>query len=474
MPPASRIPITLALALASSSALATPLIPRGLPPQTRGLQGTDDQGVSNALVGDPTNLALRYANLEQQISPGNRRYNFFWSSYEDQLPASPTPLACDASHILVPANESDRIARGYNRYHCYSLPQLETSDALLALDASIGAASTAIVYASPDWAADPACTGFPWPPSPNFRLGCLPWKNFDDWEDFINLLIERWRSPWGSGKARLSGLCIWNEIQSMGWSDPSPVLPNRWNGQPWTAAEMDIYTGAIAELFIRAGRAATRQSLDGDGVMLWLSTDHFTKAPQLKTGDVGHVGLYDFLDSFWPQVANASFAWGVCVHPYDAGDPRQDLSSDGIYTFVNLKALVAEYQCKKVVEILGVPPGDCWEWPQTLMWASEQGWPQGPSMNKTLQARNICFAHGLSLSQGLWSVTHNLFQSATPSSQGGSGDFSLIDEPPLCRANLTNCVGLETYDAYRATAPGVYGVTSDHYCCTRWLWGCGA
>jgi hypothetical protein len=27
-------------------------------------------------------------------------------------------------------------------------------------------------------------------------------------------------------------------------------------------------------------------------------------------------------------------------------------------------------------------------------------------------------------------------------------------------------------DAYRATAPGVFGVTSDHYCCTRWASGC--
>ena len=58
-----------------------------------------------------------------------------------------------------------------------------TQDALLAADAAIGSASTAIVYAAPPYAVNPLCTGFPWPPNPNFRLGCLPWENFDDWEE---------------------------------------------------------------------------------------------------------------------------------------------------------------------------------------------------------------------------------------------------------------------------------------------------
>jgi len=123
---------------------------------------------------------------------------------------------------------------------------------------------------------------------------------------------------------------------------------------------------------------------------------------------------------------------------------------------------------------LGVARADCARYPQVLMWASEQGWPQSKAVNKSVQARNICFAHGLSLAQNLWSVTHNTFQSEQPSSQGGSGDFSLIDEPPLCDAALSNCDGLVTWEAYKATAPGAYGVTKEHYCCTAWGWGCGA
>jgi len=447
-------------------------IPKGGPPIIRGLQGNDDEEIPLNLLSDPVSLQERYNNLDKLLSPGNRRYNMFWNSFEDANPPSSEPISCDSSHILTPLNETDRIARGYNRYHCYSRARLESFDVIFAQDARIGAVSTAIVYGSPDFAVDPQCTGFPWPPNPNFKLGCLPWKNFADWEDYINLLSERWRAPLGSGQARLSGYCIWNEIQSMGWSDPSPVLPNRYNGVPWTNEQLNTYTGAIAELFVRAGRAATRQSLDGEGVTLWLSTDHFTMAPSLTNGDVGHIGLYTFLDSFWPQVSNASFAWGVCVHPYDNGDPRSDLSKQGIYTFVNLRSLVGEYQCKKLNEVLNVSLSDCWQWPQTQLWASEQGWPISPGVNKSIQARNICLAHGLSLSQGLWSVTHNTFQTMESSSQGGSGDFSLIDEPPKCLATLSNCTGLETFDAYVATAPGVFGVTSDHYCCSKWNIGC--
>lgn len=450
---------------------ALPSFPNGSPPRIRGLQGVDDQGIPFSLIGTP-DLALRYASLETNIAPGNRRYNLFWMAFEP-TESSSTPLTCDNGFIAIPANETDRIARGYLRFHCYSIAQLESVDTILQMDASIGSASTAIVYGTPPWAADPACTGFPWPPEPNFRAGCIPWKNFDDWEDYVGMLIERYRAPWGSQGARLSGLCIWNEIQSQGWSDPSPVLPNRFNSSPyWTPAQLTVYTDAIATLFNRAALASARQQ-NSDPPMLWLSTDHFVTAPPLSRGDVGHIGLYEFLDSFWlsPLIANATWAWGVCVHPYDGGDPRQDFSASGIYTFATLRSLVASYQCEKLAEA-GVPKSDCYLWPQTQMWASEQGWPQSKTMNKTLQARNICYAHELSLAQGLWSVTHNTFQSPTPSSQGGSGDFSLIDEPPKCAVNLTNCNGLETWDAYRSTNPNTFGFSNDHYCCQTWQAGC--
>ena len=93
-------------------------------------------------------------------------------------------------------------------------------------------------------------------------------------------------------------------------------------------------------------------------------------------------------------------------------------------------------------------------------------------MNKTLQARNICYAHSLSLAQGVYAVTHNLFQSPTPSNQGGSGDFSLLEEPPVVAVDLSNASGHETWEAYVSTSPAVFGKSSGHYCCERWQTGC--
>lgn len=449
----------------------------GLPVQTRGVQGVDDDSMTQTLLtaGDAAALTLRYAHLSAEVMPGVRRYNLFWSSLE-AVPSSPTlPASCPPGTQVTPASEAARVARGYNRYHCYDAALLERFDDILARDAAIGAASGIIAYGSPDWAQHPGCTGFPWPPNPNYKSGCLPWDALPDWEDYINLLVERWHAPWGSGRASVSALCIWNEWQSCGgWADGSPVLPNRATGHEppfFTPAQMAVYAGMVANMTLLAGRAAARQN--PENVMLWLSTDHFNVAPKLAAGDIGHIGLYELLDAVWPLV-NLTVPWGIAVHPYDAGDPRANLSAHGIYTFATLRADVAEYQCRKLAEVAGVPLADCYAWPQTQMWASEQGWPQGPTMNKTLQGRNICLAHELSLAQRLWAVTHNMFQGATPSNQGGGGDYSLIDEPPVIAANLSSAAqsNRDTYLAYMSTAPDVFGLTDDHYCCTRWAVGC--
>jgi hypothetical protein len=155
----------------------------------------------------------------------------------------------------------------------------------------------------------------------------------------------------------------------------------------------------------------------------------------MASGDVGSVGLYDLLDEIWPLIP-VSVPWSVAVHPYDNGDPRTNMSMMGIYTFLTLNATVATYQCKKLQET-GVLASSCWQYPQVQMWASEQGWPFSASTNpfkccsKLIQARNICYAHGLALAQGLWAVTHNFFQGPYPTSQGGA-DYSLVDEVRFC------------------------------------------
>ena len=463
---APRAGLLLLAGLAGASAGPVPLV---------AVSGVDDQTMSDycASAGGGQ-LGARYATLQHDLAPGMRRYNAFWSAAESSppFPAGSPPAACPPGTMLVPdGGEPARVARGYRAYHCYSAPFVAAFDDYLALDAQIGAASAFIVYGSPPWARTAGCTGFPWGKD-MYQEGCLPWGHLDAWFDYILFLTERWSAPWGSGKARLSHLVIWNEVQSMGWADPSPVLPNRWAGAPWSAAQLSLYTAMIANLTLLAGAAARVNS--GEGMMLWLSTDHFTTAPPLQHGDVGHIGLYDLLPPMM-ELVGTGLDWGVAVHPYDAGDPRANLTAQGVYTFATLKEAVADVQCALLTKT-GLPPSACASAPQTLMYASEQGWPfNAKTMNKTTQARNICLAHELSLAQAVYAVTHNFFQAPAPTSQGDAGDFSLLDYVlpvgPLF-PNLTNGRGHATYDAYAALNPAVWGKSSAHYCCTAWGVGC--
>lgn len=182
----------LAIACASLSSAVGPGLPKLV-----GVQGLDDQSMSDAAFGmAPGVLEARYAAELADIHPGLRRYNFFWSGLEGAVPPAATRFACPPGTTAVPANETDRVARAlwygfarcsllrrspsplplapgnYHLFHCYDSAMISQTDTLLGADAAIGAASAFIVYGSPSWAANPACTGFPWGPGPNYRQGC--------------------------------------------------------------------------------------------------------------------------------------------------------------------------------------------------------------------------------------------------------------------------------------------------------------
>lgn len=72
------------------------------------------------------------------MKPGIRRYNMFWSGLEPHpSSAAPPPGGCSAGLMLVPANATDRAARGYNNYHCYNVASVANMDVLIQLDAVV-------------------------------------------------------------------------------------------------------------------------------------------------------------------------------------------------------------------------------------------------------------------------------------------------------------------------------------------------
>jgi hypothetical protein len=55
-------------------------------------------------TGRIEDLDLRYRTIQEKLTPGNRRYNLFWTEFESTLPSS-APMTCPPATLLVPANE---------------------------------------------------------------------------------------------------------------------------------------------------------------------------------------------------------------------------------------------------------------------------------------------------------------------------------------------------------------------------------
>ena len=254
------------------------MIAPGLPaPQA--LQGHDDENYPLGFVPGPDGVALpglakRYANLAP-LKPGIRRYNIWWNAFESARPSAATAAsrgACPAGTEAVPANATDGARRGYRRFHCYATAPLKRWDTVLAADRAIGAQNAAILYAAPTWAIHPNCTGFTF--GNPLRIGCAPWEPearggraaaMDDYEDYVNLLAERYLRP-TLGDARGLGLrhwVVWNEVASCGWFDNSPFVPNRagpGGADPLTPAQFDYIVSTYAELVTRTAAAVARQA----------------------------------------------------------------------------------------------------------------------------------------------------------------------------------------------------------------------
>jgi hypothetical protein len=483
------------------------------------LQGHDDHLMAWVLASDggiPAVIA-RAGFIRENMKPGVRRYNLFWAALESSAAVSTAQpqTACPVGYVAVPSSEEQRVARGFHRFHCYHAVTMQNQDVYLGADALIGSLSGAILYGAPDWAISPNCTGFP-RQGGTLRLGCVPLAaHRDDWEDYVNYVLWRYNGAPLSHSTRvgmlpafhpavvngslpapnkLSLTVIWNEIASMAWDDPSPMLPNRWAGPGtnYTDAQIGLLASDQADLLLRAEAAMRRQfiglalrspegSLGPGGVgggLTLVSMDHYWwvqsgQPPLTKAGAVDHVGDMRLLAAMWPHLG-AGTAWGVAVHPYDAGDPRADMSGEGIFTFATLGKLVGAFQRDQIGAVGGVGAAGSASRPQTVMWASEQGWRfNSKTMNDTTRARNVCYAQELSQAQGLFAVTHNYFQEQYLGPGGNpANSFGLIPSPPMVNSNFSNGVGHPTFEAYIATSPLQWQTSKSNYCCVNWDVGC--
>eukprot|EP00049_Salpingoeca_infusionum_P015717 m.307957 g.307957 ORF g.307957 m.307957 type:complete len:485 (+) comp15938_c0_seq6:1680-3134(+) len=443
------------------------------------LQGHDDDSYTMWMRGQgmEAELDARYKQIAV-MKPGIRRYNMFWNGLEPQ-PSTSAPTSCPTGLTLVPVNETDRALRGFRRYHCYNIKDACSGwDEMLARDFQIGAHHAGIFWASPAWARNANCTGFPWGKQMN-QFGCIPRLDaMDDFHDYFNFVAERYSGNSSayvkpSAPGPLSHFVVWNEVVSAGWMDMSPLIPNRitldntTGDEQLTAAQFENMTSTYALMLSLANEAVTRHN---PSALVWFSSDHYWLSPHQNKGDVLHVSLLKFLDQVWQKIGTR-FDWGLVVHPYDAGDPNQNLWNQGIYTFDTLQNVV-DYQIQKLNQSGLSPMNSTGSWrPQTLVYPSEQGWSTAQVPQQSHRARNICRAQRLSEQvPNVFAVTHNLFQQMPDSGGQGGAFYGLIS--PNISATLADGANDSCFNAYLATSPDFWNKRNDHYCCQQWQLGC--
>lgn len=444
-------------------------------PRPMQMQGVDDEAYLNYLYAhNPSLLQERTLNTKQYFNASMRRYNFFWNNFEPQPSSNNSNLQCDSNNFIkVPINEQDRINRGYNNYHCYGKSAIEMYDTFMKLDKEINVISGAIMYTTPEWSRYNGCTGFPFG-NTMYKFGCVPREDvMNDWMDYCNFISERYNNDNNTSIFnKLSYFVIWNEVGNAGWMDYSPILPNRVdNTNPINTTQIQMWQTKYTDIFRYCDTGIRKQGRTG--MLSLISTDHFWDQPKQQNGDILSIGEKVMIDGMWENIG-LELDWGIAVHPYDDGNPEDNLwNSQSIYTFDTLRNVV-NYQKNILINKFNVSKNNVDSMPQALLWASEQGWPinNGTILYDPTRARNICYAQNLSLSLGsqIIATTHNYFAVTPDQGLQGGDQFGLL--PVQCGDVLNGCPTSTTFQAYLATNNVNWGKNNDNYCCVNWKVGC--
>ena len=222
-------------------------------PMPQALQGHDDHVTMRMLTpgNRPTpELLDRYAVIDS-LSPGIRRYNLFWNTFEP-VPSQAAPFACPAGAKLVPSNADEKKSLGFERYHCYTEGPLDALRVQMELDNLTGAQGAGILYSAPEFYRHPNCTGFPFGKGVVEKGGCVPQpEHMADYADYVRTMLNEFGSL-------LRHLVVWNEVASAGWMDMSPTIPNRAgpNGtNPLTDEQFNLWVSTYAQLLIVTDQA---------------------------------------------------------------------------------------------------------------------------------------------------------------------------------------------------------------------------
>lgn len=455
--------------------------------------GVNDQAFVNTLGLDADMQMARNHVLMENLTPGVRELNVFWSSFE-VTHSTPEPEACAEGYMQVPADESGLAAHGglYAAYHCYSIGSTQQLQTSLRIDAASGLQMAAVLWCTAVPYRDSLCLGQPEaavqsapedaPPGytqfvqrTDARVSqlqvsgsiapvagaetqsatdvagcsCVPTvDSYPDFQDYVTFLAHNLSTP----DAHITHWIVLNEVQSALWTDLSPRIDVT---KDVDAASLRVWQNFIIDVMNLARNALWSTPYP---VMIYTSIDRYWgPAPTLQLG-LGrtHIGGKAVVDALLFAGPLLDFNWSLGVHVY--GDPVSD-ELDAIpaaYNYITLNAIsqYLDFQLKVVKKTGSV-----------LMAATEQGL-QASQNDNAARAQWICQAHNITLTTpNLLFSAHNDFAKLP----GASDDFSLVvSSDPL----MADAETILEYQAYRSTALTTWNLNNGHYCCVQHALGC--
>ena len=412
-----------------------------MPPRPRGIEGFRDwQDAPDAAVKRLADMGL-----------GTHISNLYWSYIESTPVASSlSPVQCPAGSKQYPANEAERVAQGYHRYHCYNNEDnlIGVYDRVFRTDAVNGIQSGVVLWNGPEQYLYSQCISQLSTPGP-ITWACVPRDDaMDDWEDFVNFLAARYN---GGQYGKISHFIIWNESGSPEWFNYYPVVPGGTHAAALSTVQINMWIDKYADMMRRAYYAVARHTSES---MIYASTDYLWDTPPSGPNRISGKVL---LDGLWQRLGTST-EWAVAVHPYS--DPVVD-PEPGYYGFSNLQ-MVVDFATEHL-RALGISNPDAY--PQNYIIASEQVPFDNTNPDLTYRAQKLCQAHDVSLKvPNLLAVTESFRQSSA------SDTFSMI--PYTVQPDLSNVLSSVTGQAYAAMDPAVWGKTDTNYCCVNTGLGC--
>lgn len=420
------------------------------------------------------NLLLdeRYSVLENNLSIGIQKYNYYWKNAENKIASSSKPLSCPKGYTLFPKSDKQKKLLNMTNYHCYKKKFITEWGKRFKQNKKHHIQIAVVLWTAPKQYRDKGCEGFYFPLQHRYIMGgCYPAANhYDDYEDWIRFTAYHFGDY-------IDHYIVWNEVDSTNWADTSNSLYSKkdmiTDMKYHMKRSFDIYT-TLLKRTINAVEALDHSCMNVKGncknlIYVSLTRDWYSRIPTYHKNAKGAIHIrwrnMNLLDYLWKELG-LKYDWSIAVHPY--GNVYDKLENG--LTFSTLKDLSA-YQ-KAQIDSRKDKNRSWLSYTQSKLFASEQnaGHKVKPNDWKR-KAKFICQSYDVALQMPeLIAITDNHFQDNIHRKNKEPTKYTML--PASVKADLSDANRYETFQAYLSTTPDVWGKKDDHYCCKNYKLGC--